>query len=1290
MKTKALKEQAKAAKPVKALMVYPPNTPVRLVPRVLLTKSQVKINTFALIQLFSKFKKTCKKRITPTGLTEGEIGFEQTKECYLTEVIPFFKTLKEHSEGIQKALTIEIKKMKAIFDELEAEVDQNAVNRKCDVIEFSEMHDTHTVVQARSLKLETELSKLKDKIQKDDHDVMVKCVSNLEVQYLKLQLKYQHLKENLGNNNSLPAQDGPDFDSVFEIKKLKASIQGKDNAIKKLRTQISQLQETRSDADHSVTPKVLAPGMYAIDVEPIPPHLRNNREVYLDYLKHLKESVAILREIVKEAKVERPLDRSVASACLYTKHSQELLEYVIGTCPKDFNKRDKEQATTSLNRKKQVTFEDQCETSNTNTQKHVEQQITQKTNVLVLSSKGVDSCTDASGLMPRSNTKKNRISPAKSVNKKTIEDHSRTNKSQLQKPNRVDSSISSKRTVFNSNFDSVCKTCNKGFILANHDMCMIKYLNSMNALSSAKIVVRKVKQVWKSKHVKQVWKETGKVLTTVGYQWKPTGRIFTLGEQCPLTRFTHPKVVPAQLPEHVSTSKSMITENSSHTSRKLLTRYQRRNKRNKAVPAGIPTQTDATMQSVVVQIILWHLDSGCLKHMTGDRSRLRNFMKKFIGIVRFRNDHFGAIMGYEDYVIGDNLISRVYYVEGLGHNQYSVRQLCDSYLEVAFRKHSCYVRDTDGVELIKGSRGSNLYTISVEDIMNIFHQKSVSRTPQQNDVVERQNQTLIEAARTMLIFSKALMFLWAEAVATILFQPMFDEYLEPPHVDRPVFPTPAVPVPVNSAGVAAESTLMDENPFALVNNDAFINIFALKPASATSTFEDASLANSTYVTQTFHHHVKWTKDHPIDNVIGNPSGLWIYKVKLDEYGDVLKNKAGLVAKGYKQEHGINFEESFAPVAYIKAIRIFIANAASKNMTIFQMDVKTTFLNGELKEEVLLEHDMDEDVEVNLEEAQAKAYNLDLQHSKKVLSMQDIDEEELAEVKEVHEVVTAAKLITEVVTIAEPTTTDAQVPKSKDKGKGILIEEPKPLKGQAQIEQDEVFARQLEAELNANKNWNDVIEQVKRSKMHNNAVMRYQALKRKPLTEAHARKNMMIYLKNVAGFKIKFFKGMTYSEIRPLFEKHYNLNQAFLKKVDEEVTVQEKYLRRREDLETLWKLVKERFETTEPKNFSDDFLLNILKIMFEKPNIEANVWKDQKGRYGLAKKYPLTHFTLDQMLNNIRLKVEEESEMSLELLRLRKNTTQSTQISKINDLIGEIIPCSNLSSRNVPALSAKRP
>ncbi|GJU43836.1 retrovirus-related pol polyprotein from transposon TNT 1-94 [Tanacetum coccineum] len=509
---------------------------------------------------------------------------------------------------------------------------------------------------------------------------------------------------------------------------MKASIQGKDNAIKKLRTQISQLKETRSEADHtldfrtldfqitqltekvtvlqeqnelfraenekvkqhykelydsikitrakhieqttalltenenlkaqihenlkcntmeSVKPRVLAPGRYAIDVEPIPPHNRNNREVHLHYLKHLKESVETLREIVEEAKnmqlalVRKPLTNEI-----------------------------KKHAPISVIRKKQVTFEEQCDTSNSNTHKHVEQLNTQKTNVPVPPSTGVNCCTNASGSQPRSNTKKNRISPAKGVNKKKVEEHPRINKSNLRTTNRVDSSSSSKCTVINLNSDSVCQTCNKCLISANHDVCVVDYLKSVKTspfIHNIHNVVRKVKQVWKPKQVRQVWKPTGKVLTSVGHQWRPTGRIFTLGEQCPLTRLTKPKVAPAKQNENQAITCANQQEP------------------NQNWGSNFPNSPS----------------SSVFKCRT----------------VRFGNDHFGAIMGYGDYVIGDSVIFRVYYVEGLGLNLFLVGQFCDSDLEVTFRKHSCYVRDTDGVELIKGSRSSNLYTISVEDMM---------------------------------------------------------------------------------------------------------------------------------------------------------------------------------------------------------------------------------------------------------------------------------------------------------------------------------------------------------------------------------------------------------------------------------------------------------------------------------------------------------------------------------------------------------------------------------------------
>nr|GFB46644.1 integrase, catalytic region, zinc finger, CCHC-type, peptidase aspartic, catalytic [Tanacetum cinerariifolium] len=107
----------------------------------------------------------------------------------------------------------------------------------------------------------------------------------------------------------------------------------------------------------------------------------------------------------------------------------------------------------------------------------------------------------------------------------------------------------------------------------------------------------------------------------------------------------------------------------------------------------------------------------CSKHFDGESLTAQEFHEKIYRTVRFGNDHFGAIMGYGDYVIGDSVISRVYYVEGFGHDLFSVGQFCDSNLEVAFRKHSCYVRDVDGVELLKCSYGSNLYTISIEDMI---------------------------------------------------------------------------------------------------------------------------------------------------------------------------------------------------------------------------------------------------------------------------------------------------------------------------------------------------------------------------------------------------------------------------------------------------------------------------------------------------------------------------------------------------------------------------------------------
>ncbi|GKC81843.1 hypothetical protein Tco_1137560, partial [Tanacetum coccineum] len=117
----------------------------------------------------------------------------------------------------------------------------------------------------------------------------------------------------------------------------------------------------------------------------------------------------------------------------------------------------------------------------------------------------------------------------------------------------------------------------------------------------------------------------------------------------------------------------------------------------------------------LVEIILFIIDSGCSKHMTRNFKLLTNFVEKFLRTVKFGNDQIAPILGYGDLVQGTITIKRVYYVEGLNHNLFSVGQFCDADLEVAFRKSTCYIRDLKGNDLLTGSRGTDLYSITLQD-----------------------------------------------------------------------------------------------------------------------------------------------------------------------------------------------------------------------------------------------------------------------------------------------------------------------------------------------------------------------------------------------------------------------------------------------------------------------------------------------------------------------------------------------------------------------------------------------
>nr|GEV57165.1 hypothetical protein [Tanacetum cinerariifolium] len=366
--------------------------------------------------------------------------------------------------------------------------------------------------------------------------------------------------------------------------------------------------------------------------------------------------------------------------------------------------------------------------------------------------------------------------------------------------------------------------------------------------------------------------------------------------------------------------------------------------------------------------------------------------------------------------------------------------------------------------------------------------------------------------------------------------------------------------------------------------------------------------------------------------------------------------------------------------------------------------------------------------------------------KETKEVKDITDE--PEIQEAVEVVTTAKLITEVVAavsetfnaapvvpaatvtpapvkVVVPSTrqrrgvvikdpdkeSSAKTPtetKSKDKGKGIMVEEPKPMKKKQQVKLDEAYARKLHEELNQDIDWEVALDHVKQKAKENPYVQRYQTMKKRPQTEAQARRNMMMYLKNTAGFRLDYFKGMSYDDIRLILEAKFNSNIEFLLKTKEQIEEEEnraiasinetpaqkatKRRRLNEEVEDVEEL-KQYLEIMPGQD--DDVYTEATPLarkvpvmdyqiiqLNNKPHFKiiradethqlySNVWKTRWTRLsmdeskkcpwsGTERRYPLSRFTLDRMLNAVRLRVEEQSKMSLELIRFTRQQLQEGQ------------------------------
>nr|GEY11207.1 putative ribonuclease H-like domain-containing protein [Tanacetum cinerariifolium] len=400
-------------------------------------------------------------------------------------------------------------------------------------------------------------------------------------------------------------------------------------------------------------------------------------------------------------------------------------------------------------------------------------------------------------------------------------------------------------------------------------------------------------------------------------------------------------------------------------------------------------------------------------------------------------------------------LGRVYFVEGLGHNLFSVGQFCDADLEVAFRRNTCFIRDLDGVDLLKGNHSTNLYTINLYDMastspiclmaretptkswlwhqrlshlnfdtindlakndlvsglpkfkyakehlcpsceqgkskrashppklvlnskqrlhllhmdlcgpmrvamvneviknilkkiyvrlqapviivhtnnrtefknhvlkeyfdsVGITHETSAAKTPQKNGVVERRNRMLVEAARTMLIFSHAPLFLWAEAIATAA--------LCYPKNDRE---------DIGKLGAKGDIGFFIRYSANSVAYRQQRNLTPSPTASAADNVPNAGFEGELFVNPF------GTPSIELDvwELVPSPDGIkpltlkWLFKNKHDEENAIIRNKTRLVVRGYRKKEGIDFEESFAPVARMEAIRIFLTYAAHKGFTI---------------------------------------------------------------------------------------------------------------------------------------------------------------------------------------------------------------------------------------------------------------------------------------------------------------------------------------------------------------------
>nr|GEU28620.1 hypothetical protein [Tanacetum cinerariifolium] len=925
------------------------------VPKELPKVSLVNLSLKKLKFHLASFDIVVKERTTATAITEGTWGFEHTKSCFRDDIIPFVKALKELFNSFDQFLIDEVIEVQNVFKQMEQAFEQHYEEKNKFQDKMKNVLKDNDRLLAQALGVDIVNLVVYDNV--NSACMIVNACEHCVT--IESELKKDFIKKDC-------------YDTLFQ------NLQEKVLVITALKESLRKLKG-KDVINETVHLHSIDPNLLKINVAPLALKLRKNRIVHTDYIRHTKKEAATLREIVESEILINPLNTSLDYTYLGTK--------LVAVTPK--------------NKNKQIRFTEQIPQSGKTTVK-----TTPSTNIV-------------------SNTPR---TPRK-AKKNKLEDHLSTVRPSLNKKRVVDTKATSSVTnsMSNVNSDLKCATCNGCLFFDNHDSCVVAYINSVNASIKSKSVKKPVKmKFWIAtttivppREPIPIVSNTNKPIVTLVYSRKSKAA----NKKVPVSNFTINKsLIANKMEPNNSWGSSSSNVPSPLIDRSLggvdLLTGSRGNNLYTLSLLDMMASSPICLLSYASKNKSWlwhrrlsHLNFGAINHLA------RQGLVRGLPKLKFKKDHLcsACAMGKsmkkshkpksEDtnqeklYLLHMDLCGPMR-VESVNRKKYIL--MIQVRLKVPVRR----IRTNNETEFI------NQTLCDYYEEVGISHETSVARYPQQNEVVKRRNRTLIEAARTMLIYAQAPLFLWAEAVATACFTQnrsiirlrhgktpyellhsklpnlsffhMFVALCYPindgenlgklqPKADIGIFigyaPTKKTFRIYNKRTRRIVETIhVDFDELTAMDSEQIssgLMLNEMTPGTISSGLIQKSYPSTSYVPPSRN---DWdllfqpmfdellnpppSVDHQAAEVIALIVDV-IPPVQADLTGSPSSTTFDQDApsSSYRQEEGIDVKESFASVSRLEAIRIFLTYATHKNMVVYQMDVKIAFLNGNLREEV---------------------------------------------------------------------------------------------------------------------------------------------------------------------------------------------------------------------------------------------------------------------------------------------------------------------------------------------------